>query len=325
MREPVDRGTVRAGVVGVGTMGHHHARIYRDLSGTTLVGVADADPERADSVAEEFGTRACERDELLDRADVVSIAVPTRYHYEAASAAIDHGTHVLVEKPLVEEPEQGRELIRRASAAGVTLQVGHVERFNPAVKTLSDVIADEAVLAVEAERLGPPLDRDVGVGVVLDLMIHDIDIVRALVDAEVAGVEAQGTADGQYVTAALRFENGTVARLTASRVTQRKVRTLSATTADRRIDVDYGSQSVAVHRQSPTAVADGGTERIERVTEHPSVERGEPLRRQLEAFVGAATTGEPPVVSGEDGLRALELARTVSATAAVRTASEVPR
>lgn len=309
MSEPVE-----TGVVGVGTMGRHHARLYRELPETRLVGVADADPERAQGVAEEYDTVAYDREALLDSVDAVSVAVPTPYHAEVAEAAMDAGVHVLVEKPFVEDAASGEALIERADREGLVLQVGHVERFNPAVVALSDIVPDLELVAVTTNRLGPPLDRSVRDGVVLDLMIHDIDVLLSLVDSPLERVEASGTDDGQYATAVLTFADGVVATLTASRITQEKVRTLSLTARECQVNVDYGDQSVEIHRHSlPEYIVNNGDVRYrhESITEHPTVENGEPLRAELAAFAEAVRTGSDPVVDGRDGLRALAVARKI--------------
>jgi predicted dehydrogenase len=308
------------GVVGVGSMGRQHARVYAELPGAALVGVADADAERAASVAREYGAEPMAVETLLSSVVAVSIAIPDEYHYEVARRALEAGVHVLVEKPFVTDPEHGRELVALADREGLTLQVGHVERFNPAVRTLADVLAEEEVISIEADRLGPPLDREVG-GPVQDLMIHDIDVVCALIEEDVRSVEATTAGDQPHVTALLTFESGATARLTASRVTQQKVRRIAATTHDARVNADYIDQSVEIHRQSvPEYVAQNGDVRYrhEGVVERPTVERGEPLRNELRSFLAAAEDGTEPAVSGADGLRALEIARLVEARAADR-------
>jgi predicted dehydrogenase len=304
-------GTTAVGVFGVGHMGAHHARVLSELPEADLVGVHDADADRAAAVATEHDTRVLDADALIERADALSVAVPTRYHHDVASRAIEAGVDVLVEKPFVETPAEAHDLIDRANRTGVTLQVGHVERFNPAVRALADVLPDLSVIAVDARRLGPPVDRDGTTGVTRDLMIHDVDVLRSVVDAEVVGVDAVGTREGGYVSALLRFGNGVVATLQASRVTQQKVRTLSVTADDARVNLDYIDQSVRVHRHSlPEYVeADGEVRyRHESVIEQPTVGNGEPLTAELAGFLRAAREGTAPRVTGEDGLRALELA-----------------
>jgi predicted dehydrogenase len=314
MRKPV-----QAGVVGVGSMGGHHARVYHELPDVDLVGVSDPDEERAREVATAYGTRALAWEALLETVDVVSVAAPTRHHRELAAAAIDHGVDVLVEKPFVPTIEAGHDLVERASAAGVTLQVGHVERFNPAVRALQEIVADNEVVAVAARRLGPPIDRGDGESVALDLMIHDVDVLLTLVQSEVEAVEAVGTHGNRYVTATVRFADGVVATLTASRLTQEKVRELSVTATECTVNVDYIDQSVLVHRQSFPEYVESGDQlsyRNESVIERPTVERGEPLKNELRSFVDAAFDGTEPVVTGEEALRALELVREIDEKAA---------
>lgn len=307
---------VRVGVVGVGTMGRHHARVYGELQDAELVGVTDANHERATAVADEYDTTAYDRESLYKAVDAVSIAVPTPYHHDVASGAIAHGVGVLVEKPFVADYGEGRDLIRLARDQEAVLQVGHVERFNPAVVTLGDIVPDLDVIAVEAQRLGPPINREIGDSVALDLMIHDIDILLSLVDSSVSDVSAIGAQDNQYIAATLRFDNGVVGDLTASRVTQEKVRQLSLTARECRVNVDYIDHTVEIHRNSmPEYVESEGSVRYrnESVIERPTVENGEPLKHELSSFIAAVRDGTDPVVTGEDGLRALELARRIDA------------
>ncbi|MHB9286503.1 Gfo/Idh/MocA family protein [Halobacteriales archaeon Cl-PHB] len=313
--------TVGAGVVGVGSMGRHHARVYDELRGVDLVAVADADDSQAEAVAADYDATPMSAMELFDQVDVASIAVPTRFHHDVAVAAIDRGVSVLVEKPFVKDLSEGRDLVERARQARVTLQIGHVERFNPAVQALADIVTDLDVIAVEARRLGPPVDRDSTDSAVMDLMIHDIDVVRSLVDQPVARVAAAGASDGQYITANLRFDDGVVGSLTASRVTQQKIRDLSITAHSCRVHVDYADQSVSIHRKSvPEYVeADGDVRfRHESLIEQPTVDNGEPLKAELRSFVEAAVRGTEPEVTGEDGLRAVELATEIDALAKER-------
>ncbi|MFB6159805.1 MAG: Gfo/Idh/MocA family oxidoreductase [Haloferacaceae archaeon] len=315
---------LRAGVVGVGSMGRHHARVYRELPDVRLAGVADADPDRAATVADAYGTRARPLDDLLDRVDLVSVAVPTGHHYELTSRALDRDVHALVEKPFVETPAEGRRLVERADERGLVLQVGHVERFNPAVEVLSEVVAPCDVVGVSARRLGPPVDRSISDGVVLDLMLHDVDVLLSVLGPDPEVVAATGTRSNRFVGAQLRFDD-VVAQLTASRLTQRKVRTVELTTTDCYVAVDYIDQSVEIHRRSlPEYVETDGDvrHRTESVVEHPAVGNDEPLRRELSAFVDAVAEGTPPPVTGEDGLRALELAREIDRRA-TRSRTEV--
>lgn len=310
-----------AGVVGAGTMGSHHARIYAQHRAVDFVGVHDADWDRARETAREYDTAALPLEGLLGKADVLSIAVPTEYHYEIASRAIEAGVHVLIEKPLVDRPSRGEKLVEQARDNDVVLQVGHIERFNPAVQTAAEVVADLDIIAVDAHRLGPPVDRAISDSAVLDLMIHDLDVVLSMVDEDVDKVAATGTEGGDYATATVTFDGGIVGQFTASRVTQQKVRTLSITAKQCRVNVDYADQTVHIHRRSvPEYVADNGDVRFrhESLVERPTVDNGEPLKREIDAFLEAVREGSEPVVSGRDGIRALSLARQIDRLATER-------
>ncbi|CAM2884535.1 Gfo/Idh/MocA family protein [Halobacterium salinarum] len=289
-------------------MGRHHARVYSEIPESSLSGIYDVDDEQAAQVAAENGTKPRGLEELLTRVDAVSIAVPTIHHYEIAKQCIEHGVHVLVEKPFVDEQQQGEELIELAEENDVQIQVGHIERFNPAVVALKDIIPDIDIISVKAERLGPPLDRTMNDSVVKDLMIHDIDILLWLIDENVSSVSALDS-DEAYTTANFEFEDGSIGSLTASRVTQRKVRTLTITTHSCRIDVDYIDQSVEVYRHSlPEYIEENGDVRYrhESIVERPMVENEEPLKSELSSFIDSVRSNETPEVSGRDGLRAVE-------------------
>jgi predicted dehydrogenase len=310
---------IDVGVVGVGSMGRQHARVYDELQGATLVGVADAEQHRAGELAIEYRTTAMETRDLLDAVDAVSIAVPTDQHYAIARAAIERDVAVLVEKPFVSNRSEGRKLVEQARRRDVTLQVGHIERFNPAVRALSEMANELDVVAATTSRLGPPIDRGITVDAVFDLMIHDIDVLLSLVDAPVESISAAGAAGEPYVVATLTFENGVVGRLTASRMTQQKVRELTVSARDCRVVVDYLEQSIVVHRESvPEYIESSGglKHRHSKVVEQPPVEQSEPLRNELEAFLDCVRTGEEPVVTGEDGLRSIAIAQSIVEAAA---------
>jgi len=319
-------GTITAGVIGVGSMGQHHVRVYNELGGVELVGIADEDPNRAAEVAADYGCEALSVETLLDRCALVSIAVPTRFHYDVAKTAIERGVGVLIEKPFVRDLRKGRTLVDLANAKGVPLQVGHVERFNPAVAALRDILPDLDVIAVDVQRLGPPVDRDSNDSVIFDLMIHDIDILLSSIESDIRQISAMSACDGDHVTAQMEFANGVVGDLTASRVTQEKVRSLAVTAAECRVNVDYESQSVHIHRHSlPEYYESDGDLRYrhESIIERPTIENGEPLRAELEAFVEVARTGATPVVSGKDALKAIKIARRVERKAT--TTDHVPK
>ncbi|THE62990.1 gfo/Idh/MocA family oxidoreductase [Salinadaptatus halalkaliphilus] len=311
---------IRAGVVGVGAMGENHARVYSELQSVELTGVTDHDGEVARRVAHEYGATALEFERLLERCDVVSVAVPTPAHYETVTTCLEADVHVLVEKPIAETVEQGRRLAELARERGLVLQVGHIERFNPAVQTTTDLIDDLDVISLEAERLGPPVDRTARGNVVFDLMVHDVDIVDAMLGDRPDSVSAMGTENGQYATATMVYDD-VVASVTASRVTQKKVRKLTVTARECLLEVDYLQQSVLIHRDSyPEYLVDDGTRRYrhESVVERPRVDNGEPLRHELEAFLEAVRTDSAPTVTAEDGIEALETVKTIDALVADR-------
>ncbi len=317
---------VGVGVIGVGSMGAHHARVYSELPGAELRGVADADHNRADTIASRHETRVRDVDALLEVVDAVSIAVPTDAHARLARRTIAADTHLLVEKPFVRDHTTGRELIREAEARDLVLQIGHVERFNPAVQALFDLVSADDVIALRADRLGPPIDRSGSDGVVMDLMIHDIDILMSLMGGRPDAIQGARGDDG-YASVVMEFDEDVVATVTASRVTQRKTRRLEVTTAERHLVVDYIDQSVRVHRRSRPAYLQDDAEmryRHESIIEQPLVESAEPLRLELEAYLTAVRNREDPPVAAEDGLAALAIADRINRHIAERPA-EVAR
>ena len=309
---------LQVGVIGVGSMGQHHARVYNELDSVALIGVTDADASRAESIAAEYDTVAMPLEELLDTVDAVSVAVPTQYHLETALACIEHGVHILIEKPIAANEEEASEIIEAAEDADIIVQVGHIERFNPAIQELDRIVKAEDIVAIRTERLGPPPERDIQDNTVIDLMIHDVDVVTALLGDEPTTVNALGMRENRYASATLQFDSGVVATLISSRLTQRKVRKLKITTKDTFIEVDYIDQSIEIHRQSAPEFInkeDGMHYRHESVIERPQVESHEPLKKEINSFVESISSNTTPVVSGRDGLRALELVREIDASA----------
>ncbi len=306
--------SIDVGVVGVGTMGQHHARVYGQLEGANLVGVYDLDAERAQQVARRYGGDATDLGTLLDSVDAVSIAVPTRFHYDVATSCLEAGVATLIEKPVVRRLENGKRLEALAREAGVPVQVGHIERFNPAVSVLESVVDDLDIIGVKAERLGPPPKRPIDDNAVLDLMIHDIDIVLSLLDDIPTQVQSAGVQGNTHATALLEFEGGPLASLTASRLTQRKVRRLEITAKNCLVELDYLDQTVEIHRRSvPEYIESNGGVQFthESIIEQPHVPTAEPLKRQLEAFLESVRADAIPPVTIDDGLRALELATRI--------------
>lgn len=309
---------IRVGVIGVGNMGQHHARVYSELLEADLVGVHDVDSPQAEEIAGQYDTEVLSIEEMIATADAVSIAVPTQYHYEITRKCLESGLATLVEKPLVADIERGEELVDLVAQHDVPLQVGHIERFNPAIEALSGIVPQLDVVAIDARRLGPDPGREIQDTVVSDLMIHDLDVVTSLVDSDIDSIQATGTAEGRYATATLEFDDGIVASLTASRKTQQKVRELNITADDRLVKVDYLDQSIEIHRQSaPEFITDDGDVRYrhESIVERPVVDNVEPLKNELESFLNVVDTGDEPVVSGTDALQTLEYLHEIDSRA----------
>ena len=300
---------LKAAVIGVGSLGKHHARIYHELPEIELVAVADTDFERAKSKAETTGAEAV-RDyhEILDRVEAVSVVVPTVDHHRIAREALQAGVHVLVEKPMTSTLEQADDLIRLADTNNLTLQVGHVERFNPAVIALSGQLDNP--IFIESHRLGPLAERIRDVGVVLDLMIHDLDLILSLVRSEVAAIDAVGvpvvTPHEDIANARIRFQSGCVANVTVSRVTPERQRRIRFFQNDAYLALDYLTPRLEVYRKTETP--DG---KVKITVETPPIGQEEPLRAELRSFAEAVRTRKRPIVSGQDGRQALAFAEKI--------------
>jgi predicted dehydrogenase len=307
---------VRVGVIGIGNMGWHHARVLSLLRDAELVGVADPDAERGRLAVEQFGCRWFPSyEELLGEVEAVCIAVPTLLHHRVGMACFRAGVHVLIEKPIAASQEEAAELIQAADAAGRLLQVGHIERFNPAFRELVKVVANEEVVVLEARRHSPNPDRANDVSVVLDLMIHDIDLVLELAGAPVVSLAAAGgrSADGpiDYVNATLGFANGVVASLTASKMAHRKIRSLSAHCRRALVETDFLNRSLQIHRRSHQSFSADHGELLYRndgFIEEVSTSPVDPLVAELEHFLQCVRGAETPAVDGPQASRALLLA-----------------
>jgi len=301
---------LRVGVIGVGHLGKHHARLYASLPGVALVGVTDANPERARLMAEQHGTIAYPSlTALLSDIEAVSVAVPTSAHYPVVKSCLEAGVHVLVEKPIAASSAEARDLVDVAHKRSCVLQVGHVERFNPIIRAVRPRIQRPAF--IECHRLAPFGERGTDVDVVLDLMIHDLDMVLSFDPGPVEEVRAAGVAvlspNIDIANARIAFASGCVANLTASRVSTNRMRRLRVFQRDAYITVDYQTRQGAILRRVAGA---GPRPTIE--AEQVQGSDDEPLKLELEAFVRAITDGTPPPVSGEDGAAALELAQQVT-------------
>ena len=314
LREGAD-GELRLGVVGVGHFGRYHAEKMAALDGAHLVAIADRDEGRAADAAARLGTEAAsDHRALVGRIDAASVAVPAAAHYDVARDFLDAGIHVLVEKPFTERVATAEELTALAEAKGLVLQVGLIERFSDAFGTVAPRISKPVY--IESARISPFSERGTDVSVVLDLMIHDIDIILALVDAPVAEVDAVGapvfSASEDIANARLKFTNGCTANVTASRVSLKTERTLRIFQPDVYIKVDHGERSVRVARRKEDAKALTGPDAV--TLEHLRFEKGDALQREIESFVQTVRTGGVPAVSGADGVRSLEVAHRIAAS-----------
>ncbi|MFO7630488.1 MAG: Gfo/Idh/MocA family oxidoreductase [Prochlorococcaceae cyanobacterium] len=307
---------VKVGVIGIGNMGWHHARVLSLLRDAELVGVADLNADRGQLAVNQFHCRAFARyEELISEVEAVCIAVPTLLHHSVGLACLRAGVHVLIEKPIAASQEEAADLIRAAEEAGRLLQVGHIERFNPAFRELLKVVANEEVVVLEARRHSPNADRANDVSVVLDLMIHDIDLVLELAGAPVVRLAAAGGRSSEgpidYVNATLGFANGVVASLTASKMAHRKIRSLSAHCRSALVETDFLNRSLQIHRRAHQSVsADHGelVYRSDGFIEEVSTTSIEPLYAELEHFLQCVRGAETPAVDGLQASRALQLA-----------------
>lgn len=301
---------LRVGVVGVGYLGKIHARIYAGMPDVELVGVVDSDTATAESVARELGCPALTRaTDLVDRVDAVSIVVPTVHHLSVARPFLEARIHMLMEKPLAPTYDEALQLVELAESVGVVFQVGHLERFNAGVMTLAEQV--KVPRFIEVHRLGSFVERATDVDVVTDLMIHDIDIILALVKAPLRDIAATGipilTEHVDIANARLEFENGAVANVTASRVSNKKQRRIRVFGQNSYYGLNYIDQQIDVVR----AVPKPGGGRADIVTESLKIEPRQPLDAELAAFVQCVRTGVAPLVGGRIGLQALDVALKV--------------
>jgi predicted dehydrogenase len=324
--------SIRLGVIGTGSMGKNHARIFAGLPEARLTAVMDERAEVAAGIAAQYGALPFAKiEEFAETIDAATIATPTVTHFEIAKALLERGKHVLVEKPFTETPEQARELCALAQQRGLVLQVGHIERFNPVLSALEARLAQPRF--IEATRLSPYPGRSLDVGVVLDVMIHDLEIILHLVRSPVAQVDAVGvpvlSKREDIANVRLRFENGCVANITASRISQDKLRKIRVFQPDAYLSLDYQNQSGYLLRLArddekessflgkilgvatdSTLVTEFAGKRI--VREPVEVEKDEPLKRELEDFVACARAGAQPKVGGREATAALELALEIT-------------
>lgn len=311
---------IRLGVIGVGNMGQHHTRVLSLLKDVELIGVADTNKELAADTAGKYRIK-CFDDyrKLLPHVDAVCIAVPTRLHFDVSMECMKAGIHILIEKPIAANIQEAETLVKEAVERNLILQVGHIERFNPAFRELSNVLKREEVLALEAHRMSPYSQRANDVSVVFDLMIHDIDLVLELIPSQVIKMQAFGNraSDSGYldfVAATLVFASGVVTTLTASKVTHRKIRTLAAHCKNSLVEADFLNHQILIHRQTTSNYMTEYGQVLYRqdgLIEKVSTTNIEPLHAELEHFIHCVRGGEPPSVGGEQALKALRLASLI--------------
>jgi len=311
---------LRVGAIGVGNMGQHHTRIFSLLPDVELVGVADIDVERGLAIAQQYQIGFYESyRELLPHVDAACIAVPTRLHYRVGLDCLHAGVHVLMEKPIAASLVEAEALVEAATAAGAILQVGHIERFNPTFSELRQILQAETPLALEAHRLSPHPQQASDVSVVMDLMIHDLDLLLELMAAPPVKLAASGsqTASSQqldYVTATVGFANGLLATLTASKVAHRKTRRIAAHCQHALAEADLLGNEVSIYRH---AAARGSTDchaawhRQDCALEQVQAQQIEPLHAEIAHFIRCIRNGARPSVGGEQALQALRLATWV--------------
>jgi len=292
---------LRIGVIGVGHIGSNHARIYSELPNAQLVAILDIDPARADEIGGKYKAKAvASLNEFAGMIDAASVATPTSAHFSIARDLLAQGKHLLIEKPITEKTSDARDLAQMAAEKGLVLQVGHVERFNPVLSALEQRLTHPRF--IEAHRLSPYPNRSTEIGVVLDLMIHDLEIILHLVDSMVENIDAVGVpvlSRGEDIAnARLRFASGCIANVTSSRISPERMRKIRVFQEDAYLSLDYQGQSGEIYRR-----VDG------QITREPvAIEKEEPLRQQLASFVDCALTGGEPRVSGSHAAAALELA-----------------
>jgi predicted dehydrogenase len=302
---------IRVGVIGVGYLGRHHARLYTELPGAMLVGVADVDENRARDVAAATRARAfTDYREMLPQVDAVSVVVPTIQHHRVAMDCLDAGLDVLLEKPMTVTLAEADELIAQADAKRRIIQIGHLERFNGAVRALAPRLT--APRFIESHRLGPFVGRGTDVHVILDLMIHDLDIILSLVRSPLTDIRAVGvpvlTSNIDIANTRLEFADGCVANVTASRVSKDAIRKLRVFQPDAYFSLDYQKQEVIMARRVDGA-GEAGLPAIDVQT--LAIEKEEPLKAQLSAFLDSVATRRAPLVSGREGRNALRVALDV--------------
>ncbi|MBI3560455.1 MAG: Gfo/Idh/MocA family oxidoreductase [Gammaproteobacteria bacterium] len=303
---------IRTAVIGVGYLGRFHGQKYRQLPTATLVAVCDTNPATAQTVAQELGVHAStDYHSVLPTVDAVSIVVPTQQHFVVARDCLRAGKHVLLEKPMTTTVDEARELVHLAQSYKLVLQIGHLERFNPAILAVEHILKEP--LFIESDRVAPFNPRGADVNVVMDLMIHDIDILLDIVGCPVTRIDAKGVAvlskDFDIVNARIEFTNGCVANVTASRAGMKSERKMRLFQRDAYLSIDFHNKKLGIHRKGRGEVFPG-IATIE--SEEQTFDKGDALLAEIQSFLDCIAQGKPPKVGGEDGLRALQTALEIT-------------
>lgn len=318
-------GKLKVGVIGTGHLGKLHTKMFKGIENCELAGIYDSNSEQAKSASEGFAVKVSDSlESLLKNVDAVSIAATTTAHYELAKKCFENGIHVFIEKPITTTINEAEELVELSEKKNLILQVGHIERFNPALVSMEKYISDP--MFIQTDRLAQFNPRGTDVAVVLDLMIHDIDIILSLVKSDVKDVQANGVAvvsdHLDIANARLQFENGAVANVTASRISQKKMRKMRIFQRDGYIALDFITGTAEVYRLlpvdqnvEPSYISFGeigvGDKKKRLVYGQPEQKEINALQYELQLFINSALNGHKPVVSGEDGLRALKVAEVI--------------
>lgn len=321
---------LKVAVVGVGHLGKEHARVYAEMPGVELFSVVDIQRKQAEKVAQQYNTGYfLNYKDIIDKVQAVSIAVPTKSHYAIAKDFLQHGVHVMIEKPMTGTVLEARELIDISKAKGLVLQAGYIERFNPAIAAIKRLSVNPKF--IECHRLSPFTFRSADIGVVLDLMIHDIDILLYITNSKVKKFDAVGVnviSDKEDIAnVRIQFQNGCVANVTASRVSITPMRKIRLFSEDSYISIDYHKKDALIYKKSPELtlkslnISDTNVSTIADLKsyvfgdllkiEHIKMDDYEPLKKELESFVDCIVNHKEPVVSGEEGLRAIEVANDI--------------
>jgi len=312
---------LKTGVIGLGRMGQHHCRVYANQKEAQLVGIHDIDPQVASELSLRYDVPAYLRlDDLLEQIDAASIATPTPTHFDLAMRCLEKNVHILIEKPVTEKIEDAKQLARYMNGKGMIVQVGHIERFNPTYLELKKVLENLTVIAISFNRLSPYRVSNKDVDVVLDLMVHDLDLSIDMTGREPTAINAYGlmpfSESLDHVVAQLFYSNGPIITLTASRVTEQKIRSVTVTSEDAFVEADFLNKSISIHRCSTGEYSalnrNGVRYRQESIIERILVPNVEPLSMEIKHFLECVSQKSLPCVSVFDGIKALRLAQIIS-------------